>query len=357
MFASLALTGLALCPCTTPAQGAGGEKVVRRLGAMGTYLTVEVEASGRDEALQASEMAIRAIERTEKRLSTWRPSSELTRLNSTPTGDELLLSAELTTELGEARRIWKETGGAFDPGIGALVQAFDLRGEGREPEPDEWSLARSHSGLDQLGWEQDGVITRVKRKTPGFAIEEGAFGKGAGIDRALESLRGGPAVRVVIDLGGQVAVLPGARALPHSVPLAHPDRREEPVLEISIQSGSIATTGNSERGLQVEGERLSHILDPRTARPAVDFGSLTVHCSSALEADALSTGLYVMGPEAALDFAFAREGLEVLVMERTPDGLRLRVTPGLAATVKPLTPRLSVEIHPSPPPAIPPDHP
>ena len=330
---------------------------MRRLGAMGTYLTVEVEAAGRKEALEASERAIRAIERAEQRLSTWRASSELSRLNSTPAGDVLQLSAELTAELGEARRIWKETGGAFDPGIGALVRTFDLRGEGREPEPDEWSLARSHSGLDQLGWDRAGDTARVERKTPGFAIEEGAFGKGAGIDRALESLREDPAVRVVIDLGGQVAVLPGTGALPHRVPLAHPDRREEPVLEVSIQRGSLATSGNSERGLEVDGERLSHILDPRKARPAVDFGSLTVHCASALEADALSTGLYVMGPDAALEYASAREGLEVIVMERTPDGLRLRVTPGLAAAVKPLSPRLSIETHPSLPPANLPDHP
>ena len=95
----------------------------------------EVEAAGRKEALEASERTIRAIERAEQRLSTWRASSELSRLNSTPAGDVLQLSAELTAELGEARRIWKETGGAFDPGIGALVRTFDLRGEGREPEP------------------------------------------------------------------------------------------------------------------------------------------------------------------------------------------------------------------------------
>ena len=104
----------------------GPAQVERHLWAMGTPLDLVVEAQDRHISLMASEQALRAVETVENRLSTWKPESELSRLNRHPAGEPFPLSPSLAANLAMAQKCWKETGGAFDPGIGALAKAFEM---------------------------------------------------------------------------------------------------------------------------------------------------------------------------------------------------------------------------------------
>ncbi len=177
------------------------------------------------------------------------------------------------------------------------------------------------------------------RLRPGLILEEGGWGKGSGLGDALAAL--GPGViRASLDLGGQVAVWGTGR---WEVPVADPRRRDRPVAILSIDGGSVSTSGNSERGITVEGRKLGHLLDPRTGEPAPDFGSLTVWTADPLRADCLSTGLYVLGPERALAWAAAHPGVEVLVLRPRGPRLEALASPGLHNRLKALTPE--VEVH------------
>ena len=111
---------------------------------------------------------------------------------------------------------------------------------------------------------------------------------------------------------------------------------------MSIDGGSVSTSGNGERGIQVRGRRLGHILDPRTGEPAPDFGSLTVWTADPLRADCLSTGLYVLGPERALRWAAAHPGVEVLVLQTQGERLRALASPGLKRRLKTLDPKIEI---------------
>jgi thiamine biosynthesis lipoprotein len=362
-------------------------RVERVAPMMGTVLELLVEAPDRRRALEASERAIRALEAAEARLSTWREDSELSRLNRAPVGEPVGLSPELGAELGAAMRCSRETRGAFDPGIGALLDAWGARTGGRLPSEAEVAGARAGGGIAALALERGAVFPislRMRRGTgrtggsgvtepwpyvvepetgrlgaayrspegpavgaaragaaggvwatrlhPGLRLEEGAWGKGAGLDRAVEALAAGDRpVRALLNLGGQVSVAGEGPAW--EVEVADPGRRDRPVLKLSVSAGSIATSGGGERGLSVDGERLSHIFDPRTGRPAPDFGTLTVVAPDGLTADCLSTGLYVLGPQAALAWAAERPGIEVLTLEPRGEGLLARMTAGLAGRV------------------------
>ena len=107
-------------------------RIERLLGAMGTGLRIEVEAPRRAVALRASEAAAREVEATEQRLSTWRPTSELSRLQAAE-GGWVELSAPTAHDLGAALRWSAATAGRFDPCLGALIQAWELRGAGAVP--------------------------------------------------------------------------------------------------------------------------------------------------------------------------------------------------------------------------------
>ncbi len=139
------------------------------------------------------------------------------------------------------------------------------------------------------------------RLDPDAGIDEGAWGKGYALDRAAERMAAAGASGQRIDLGGQVfAAGRDESGREWTVSIAHPRRRERPVLTITLGEGSVSTSGNSERGRDVGGRRIGHELDPRTGEPAPDFGSATVVGPSALVADILSTAFFVLGPEKGL---------------------------------------------------------
>ena len=330
--------GAACASSSGPRPDAGVDsRVERRVGAMGTLLSLEVVAPDRPTALRASEAAVRAIEEVEARLSTWREESELARFHRAPVGAPVELSPELAADLARAAELCAWTEGAFDPAVGALVAAWGLRSGGRLPSEDELAAARAASGID--GLELAGRVAR--RLRDGLTIEEGGFGKGIGLDAALGALREAGASAALVDLGGQVALLADAGAGDRWIQVAHPRERDAVVLEARIARGSLATTGNAERAVTVGGTRLGHVLDPRTGRPAPDFGSVTVWAADATTADALSTGLFVLGPEGALAFAARHPEVLVLVVEEHGGELsitasegwrdRLRVAPGSRA--------------------------
>lgn len=327
-----------------------GSVVERTVFLMGTRADLRVTAEDRAAALAASERAVRTLEETAERLSTWGdpgsggPAGELARLNRAPVGEPMTLSPRLADELRRADACRRATGGAFDPVVGTLVAAWGLRGEGRVPAPEEIDRALESDGSDLELVDTPSGVAAIRRSA-GVALDEGAWGKGAGLDAALAVLAADPTVLAAdLDLGGQVAVLrrqggggvaatsgtPGRADGPAIVDLADPRERDRVVARIEIPSGSVATSGNSERGLEVDGRRIGHLLDPRTGRPAPDFGSLTVWAPTALEADCLATGLYVLGPDAALAWAEAHPGIEVIVARMTDEGgVTLEATPAI----------------------------
>jgi thiamine biosynthesis lipoprotein len=314
---------------------AGESSSSRRLRAMGTELRVDVQAADRPASLAASEAAIAAILETERRLSTWNDASDLSRANRAPVGQPTRVGALLARDLQAALACAAGTGGAFNPGLGALVRAWGLRTGGRAPSGAEIDRARQDASLSQITLED----RRLVRLSEGFLFEEGGFGKGVGLDDAMAALEQTPATGAVLDLGGQIAVWGEALS---EVVIADPRRRDAPALLLRVDRGSVATTGNSERGITVDGRRYGHVLDPRTGRPAPDFGSMTVWAADATRADCLATGLYVMGPEAAHCWAVARDDVAAITIEITEGGLDAVASPELEDRLTSLTDDLTL---------------
>jgi len=321
---------------------AAGATVERVVVAMGTSLVMTVTAPTRMQALQASEAAVQAIEVVDARLSTWRDDSELARLNRSPVWRGMGLSGALLRDLQTARRWSRKTGRAFDPGVGALVDLYGLRTGGSWPSDQDVWACLPHSSIQEL-WVIRNSATRRKER---LRIEEGGFGKGAGLDAAARAVLSAGAISATFDFGGQVLHVGEQQSLRvHRI--ADPRDRVTPAVAVRVGNGSLATTANSERRLQASGRDFGHILDPRTGRPAADFGSVTVFAETAFAADCLSTALFVMGPEAALVWAEQHDGIEALVIEHhgdtpRPPPLTARMTSGLRGRVSTLSPHIEI---------------
>lgn len=280
------------------------EEVTRDVFLMGTRSTLATWAADRSSGLARLERFLRALEETEAELSTWRQDTRLSVVNRTRPTQAAGLSPPLCAVFREIDRWYRETDGAFDPSVGPLVAAWGIRGAARLPGTRDLSQARAATGWDR--WAFDSAECRLTRPDGGW-IDSGAFGKGEALDRARRTIAddGTP---WLIDLGGQVmahGAPPDADGWP--IALAHPLRRDEAFASVTLRSGSLSTSGGSERTRVVRGTRVGHILDPRTGRPAAFDGAVTVWDDRGLTADILSTALYVMGPEAGLQWAETRQ--------------------------------------------------
>ena len=305
-------------------EGCAPACVERTAWVMGTRFHLVVRHGDRSVATAATEAALREVERLEALLSTWIPDSPMSAVNAAPVGRPTPAPIELVRLLAEAESWARATGRAFEPAVGALVDAWDLRGAGRRPDPAELGRALSATGAGAVTADPDaGTVTRTAAAA---WIDTGAFGKGAALRAAARVLREAGVEAAVLDLGGQILALgrEDASASGWTVDVAHPAGRTEPVFRLRVRDVSVATSGASERWVEVDGERLGHVIDPRDGRPVAAWGSVTVASADALAADALATALFVLGPDAALAWARGRDDVGVLVAEDRGGRPRLR---------------------------------
>ncbi|GAC1430863.1 MAG: FAD:protein FMN transferase [Thermoanaerobaculia bacterium] len=271
---AIAFIALALGPVAVPAF-----EVTRARYLMGTVCEIAIEGDPRQIDTAFAEAA-----RVERLLSTWRDDSELAAVNRGGTA-----SPELRAILDRVLEWRGRTGGAFEPQIRPLIDAWQTRGAGAVPSPAiiARSVAAIHSGS--------------------APFEEGGFGKGYAIDRMLGSI---DASHVVINFGGQIAVRGESR-----VSVADPLRREVPMLDVTLRDAALSTSSGSEKSFEIGGLRFSHIIDPRTGQALPPRGSVSVIASDALTADVLSTALYVMGTSDGLRWANAHDVAALFITE------------------------------------------
>ncbi len=308
------------------AAGASGSAVPlvgveRDVFLMGTRARFQAYGRTRAIALDTLERAISILESTEDELSTWRDHSAISAFNRQAPGVPWQAGPDLCVAFRTLFRWHAATGGAFDPAIGRLTDAWDIHGVGRVPAPDVLDLARRNSGLHLIDFDRQAcTLTR----TADVRVDVGAWGKGDGLDRVQHAL---PDRTWMIDFGGQIAVngLPPAQSA-WTLSLAHPTARQRPVMTISLRGGSLSTSAGSERDLVVDGRRVAHHLNPHTGEPVTFRGSVTVWHPSALAADVLSTALYVMGPEKGARWAEANHIAACYIIPHGKDDVDVQTT-------------------------------
>jgi FAD:protein FMN transferase len=262
----------------------------RSVYAMGTQLDLHVEGERPEQLLQATEAAVREVERIEAAGSTWRKDSAWSRFNHAQ-GAVYPLGQEWTRLLAMVLEWNRRTEGAFDPVLGALIQVWGTRNGGRVPSAAELKAAREASGASLLWLNADTGDAQLRH--PGASLEEGGFLKGYALDRMAEELRRAGVSAAVLNFGGQILAF-GRR---HRVGIAAPEARHRAGLDLWIRDASLSSSGTSEHG--------RHILDPASGERCPAWGSVSVVADDGLTADILSTALFVMGPARGMRWADA----------------------------------------------------
>jgi thiamine biosynthesis lipoprotein len=318
------------------AEGAGISARARHL--MGTRLLIEAE--GGDEG--AIEAAFDEVARLEQVLSNWRADSEVSRLNAAAARAPVRCSPDLFAAVCASLEWAGRTSGAFDPTVEPWVRRLGLRDpQDRLPgvvAPAETDGGAAPDGIPAVGWRlvrTSPADRSVRFRRQGVGLDFGGIGKGIALDAAAKVLREHGVVSARLDFGGQVLFAGTPPATGWRVALSDPGDRDRALEIVTVAAGSVSTSGNQERSRAGPAGAVGHLLDPRTGRPAPFDGSVTVRAEDATSADALSTALFVMGPEHGLAWA-EKHRVDAVYLSRDRSGDLVKAGTGAFAVVEAL---------------------
>jgi len=301
---------------------------------MGTTWSVRL-AEFADANIQELRRGIEAeLDRVVAQMSTWEPGSDLSRLNRAGPDEWQKLPNDFFHVLQYALLVAKETGGAYDPSAGPLVNVWGFGPDPRTgiPSAEAVERAKRRTGWDRIRLNIDsGAVCH----SGDSYIDLSAAAKGYAVDLVARYLRRNGVANYLVEVGGELC---GHGMKPDGTPwwvaLESPAQDSGAEAIVALHGLSVATSGDYRRYFLEEGVRYSHTIDPRTGYP-IDNGvaSVTVLHPECMAADALSTALTVLGVDAGLEYASERD-LAALFIERTSNGFRERMTPSFTAMLE-----------------------
>jgi len=277
---------------------------------MGTYVKVVVYSDEKT-AEEAISAAFARMEEIEKIASIFDEESEAFKLNQ----DEYLdaPSDELLELISMSLDYNKLTEGSFDITVQPLL---DLWAGGLWKESEEVQQSKINQTLGLTGWDKIGIeANQIYFKVEGMKITLGGIAKGYAVDEALEVISSMGIKHALVNAGGDMGTL-GSKPNrePWSVALVNPDDTSQCLATFSFSDKAIATSGNYERYFDPE-KKAGHIINPKTGYSAQECISVTIIAENCTQADALATGVFVMGPDDGIELVESLDDVECLIVD------------------------------------------
>ena len=287
---------------------------------MGTTVEITVIPAN-EEAIREAFLAIRKVD---KLMSLYQPDSEVSRLNEQ---GENQLSPETIQVIQQAIKFAEMTEGVFDITCRPLINLWKkAKKEQKIPSPEE--IERARKLVDYRKIILKGNL--VKLPEPGMKIDLGGIAKGYAVDKAIEVLKTKGVHRALVNAGGDLYVLgtPGW-GKKWTVGVQDPRNLEEILTTLEASDCGIATSGDYRRYFTIEGQRFSHIVDPRTGQTVEEVPmSVTIIAPDATTADALATGVFVLGPGEGMNLIESLPGIEGLIISEVGENEQMNSSRG-----------------------------
>lgn len=311
--------------CVHAPPHSAGVVVKRAQMHMGTVVQITAVAPTEAVAQQSITAAFQEIHRLEELLSTWIPTSELSRVNAAAGREPVKVSPETMLILKRSLEVAELTGGAFNIAIGPVVAAWGIPEHPRVP--DEGELAGIRPLVDLSHLKLDAQAGTVFLARQDMRLDVGGIGKGFAADRAVAAMQAAGAAAGVVALSGDIKTfgrLPEGTRFVFGI--QHPRNESAVLARVELQDEAISTAGDYERFFVRDGVRYHHILDPRTLQPARGCQSVTIIAREGTTADGLDTGIFVLGPDRGMELIERLPDVEGMIVDA--EG-RIRVSSGL----------------------------
>ncbi|OQX57629.1 hypothetical protein B5M50_05505, partial [candidate division KSB1 bacterium 4484_219] len=297
---------------------------------MGTYVSISVYDGDKSnvQVQQAVEKAFERMRQIELKTSAQIHESELAKLNRAAGLRPMKVSADLYQVLQQAVKIGELSRGAFDVTIGVETDLWNFDPDNPTiPTKEEIDKLLPLVNFRLISLEDSSVYLPF----PGMKINLGGIAKGFAVDAAISVLQQNGVTDALVDAGGDLRTIASAwTAGKRRVWIRHPRKSDGFFGYFPLDSGSVATSGDYQQYLILNGVRFHHILNPRTGLPARDCVSVTILADNTMDADALATAVFVLGPQKGLNLIESLDAVEgVIIFLKQKNQLGYLVSSGL----------------------------
>jgi thiamine biosynthesis lipoprotein len=278
---------------------------------MGTRVYVQLWHEDAAEAKQLMRRVMVEMERINQLMSPYKDHSELSRINQLAAKQPVAISAELYRLIEKANYYSEVSAGAFDITFASLGHRFNYR---EHRKPDEQSRIEATSLIDYRQLKLNQQASTIAFGKPGMRIDLGGIAKGYAVDNAIELLRRAGVTHAIVTAGGDSRLLGDHRGRPWMLGIKHP-RGSESIITLPLDDSAISTSGDYERYFEEDGRRFHHIIDPAKGESASGVLSATILAKHSVDADALSTTVFILGPEKGLALVNSLAGISAILID------------------------------------------
>jgi len=296
---------------------------------LGTIVEFTIFNDNEELALQAIQEATNAMQAVENTFTIYGSvNNSVKAFNRALVGQEVELEPSVSSLLDLSFKVHQQTLGAFDPTLGELNQRWGFSNAQQPTVPlkkSEVFAALQQSGVQKLKQVHPNVWVKSQE---GLKLDFGAIAKGLAIDQGVQALKVRGIQHAIINAGGDMRILGDHGNKPWKVAVRHP-RVETPLGWFEVKHDlSIVTSGDYERFFIYDGKRFHHIIDPKTGYPSQSSLSVTVSAPTAVQADALSTAMFILGYEKGMDIIETIDNVECVWVDVS---LTVHMTSGMKA--------------------------
>jgi thiamine biosynthesis lipoprotein len=284
-------------------------------GIMGTRIYVEIWADDDTHGEAAIDAVMDEMRHIDDSMSTYKPTSEVSKVNELAAQQAVPISPELFKLLTTALEYSRITEGAFDITYASVGYMYDFRERKR---PTEEQIKAALPAVNYRHVILDPAAQTVHFSQPGVRIDLGGIAKGYSVDCGIEILQRLGYTHALVNAGGDSRVIGDRFGRPWIVGIRHPDHPDEIITRIPLVDAAFSTSGDYERYFDENGVRYHHIIDPHTGHSASKVRSATVIASTATRTDGLSKTAFVLGAEQALRIYNQLDDVDAVLV--TPQG-------------------------------------
>jgi FAD:protein FMN transferase len=326
-YVGVLVSALALLPLQLNAQWHSDSQNI-----MGTVVSVELwqqdSAAARD-AMGAVMDEMRFVDST---MSPYINSSEIYRINELASREPVKLSEPLYRLIDKALYYSRVSNGAFDISFSSVGKYYDYRA-GKMP--DEKKIEQTLPAINYQLIKLDKKERTIFFGHPELKIDLGGIAKGFAVDLAIEQLRSRNIESAIVSAGGDSRILGERQGTPWMVGIRHPRQKGENAVRLPLENSAISTSGDYERFFIKGDERVHHIINPSTGKSAGEVQSVSVLAPMAVDSDALSTTVFVLGIKKGLALVNKLPGIDAIIIDA--EG-KMHYSEGLLMPVKKLVP-------------------
>ncbi|MBB1270051.1 FAD:protein FMN transferase [Shewanella sp. SR44-3] len=296
---------------------------------MGT--TYNIKLNAHDGLLEAKALQAEidlALEQVNDQMSTYRKTSELSQFNQLANGEAVQVSSDTIKVITEGKRLHELTSGALDITLGPLVNIWGFGPDKKPltlPTDDAIAAVRVKTGMDGFSIQVSEGQASLLKKKDGLYIDLSAIAKGFGVDKIASLLDQHKVSGYLVEIGGELRIK-GTKTdkSPWRIAIEQPTTDGREIQQV-ITPGTmgLATSGDYRNYFEDEGQRFSHLIDPRSGKPIKHtLASVTVLHPECMTADGLATAMMVLGTQASLALA-KEQNLAIMLIEKQQQGFQV----------------------------------